>query len=377
MVTKQVVNQGTMSGQAVIAPHITEFNQYGGIGLRATARPTLGCVIGQLGNKNQAGGTDYFTLTVDMDSPHFSCGAVKIPFLGHGLAFNPSHAGRAAVFEKRGQGACEIDLQTGRMLRAIPTAEERQFYGHGAYSPDGKVLYAAETLTHGSYKGVIMMRDAETLEEIGEFPSYGARPHDCQILADGKTMIITNGGGLVTEQEQGSITYVDIATHKLIHKLTIDNKQFNAGHVAVADNGDIAVVSAPREGMNSKRNGGVTIGGIDRDLKTATGPSNILNKMRGETLSVCIDDNHRTAAATTPDAGRITFWDLDTGELKHTIKVTHPRGVTLTQDKKHFIFSYDRPASKIGLVAVDTLAPVAGYDVDIAYTGSHIVAHSY
>ncbi len=377
MVTKQVVNQGTMSGQALIPPHIAELNQHGGIGLRATARPTLGCVIGQLGNKNQAGDMFYYTLSVDMESPIFNCGAFKFPFLGHGLAFNPSQSGRAAVFEKRGKGACEIDLKSGRMMREIPTAKDRQFYGHGAYSPDGKVLYTAETITKGSYQGVIMMRAADTLQEIGEFPSYGARPHDCQILADGRTMIITNGGGLVTEQEPGSITYVDIETHKLIRKLTIDNKQFNAGHVAVAENGDIAVVSAPREGMNNKRNGGVTIGGMDRDLKTATGPSNILKKMRGETLSVCIDNKNRTAAATTPDAGRITFWDLDSGELKHTIKVTHPRGVTLTQDKKHFIFSYDLPASKIGLVAVDTLAPVAGYDVDIAYTGSHIVAHSY
>lgn len=377
MVTQQVVKQGSLSGQAPVAPYIADFNQYGGIGLRASTRPTLGCVIGQLGNKNQSGGMDYYTLTVDMDCPKFSCGAVKIPFLGHGLAFNPTRAGHAVVFEKRGKGACEVDLHSGRMLRDIPTAQHRQFYGHGAYSPDGKVLYAAETITHGGYEGVIMMRDADTMEELGEFPSYGARPHDCQILADGKTMIITNGGGLVTEQEKGSVTYVDIETQQLIKKITIDNKDFNAGHVAVAENGDIAVVSAPREGMNSKRNGGVTIGGINRPLKTATGPSNILNKMRGETLSVCIDDSNRTAAATTPDAGRITFWDLDTGELKHTIKVAHPRGVTLSRDKKYFVFSYDRPASKIGLVAADTLKPVAGYDVDIAYTGSHIVTHSY
>ncbi len=377
MVSNQIVKSGTLSGAALKPPSVKALNAYGGVGIGANNNPNLGFVIGYTGRPNAEGKLEYFQLTVDLDDPNFNCGVVKTSFLGHGITFNPVKPNIAAVFEKRGPGACELDLSTGQVLRDIPCEQERQFYGHGAYSPDGKILYSAETITKGDYKGLIVMRDAATLEEIGEFPSYGPRPHDCQILNDGKTMIITNGGGLLGEKELGSVTYVDLTSQKLIQKLPIDNKRFNAGHVAVADNGDIVVVSAPREGSPAKKNGGVTIGGLNKKLSTAKGPSNILNKMVGETLSVCIDDTRSIAAATTPDAGRITFWDLNTKEMVHTIKVTHPRGVTMTLDKKNYIFSYDKPNSKLGMIDAQTFEPVAGYDVDIAITGSHLAAYSY
>ncbi len=376
MISNQIVKSGTLSGGLCRGPNVKPLNQYGGVGISANTNATLGMIVGYTGRQNSAGSLDFYMLAVDLDDPNFNCGVVKTPFLGHGIAFNPVLSGRAALFEKRGPGACELDISTGKVLREIPCPEDRNFYGHGAYSPDGKILYAAETITRGEYKGLIVMRDAVTMEEIGEFPSYGSRPHDCQILKDGKTMIITNGGGLVGEKELGSVTYVDIESQQLIAKIWVENKRFNAGHVAVAENGNIVVVSAPREGSPAKKNGGVTIGGMNRKLVTAKGPGNILNKMVGETLSVCIDNLRNIAAATTPDAGRITFWDLETQQLVHTIKVTHPRGVTMTLDKKNYIFSYDKPDSKLGMVNAETFEPVQGYDVDIAITGSHLATYS-
>jgi len=377
MVTNLIVKTDTLSGGSLYSPSIKQLNQFGGAGINPNPNPTLGFIIGFTGRQNRSGKTEFYMLTVDLDDPNFNCGAIKTSFLGHGITFNPTNPHVAALFEKRGTGACELDLVTGQVLREIPCTEGRQFYGHGAYSPDGKVLYSAETIVSGDFSGKIAMRDAVTLEEVGEFPSYGQRPHDCQILKDGKTMIITNGGGRVGENELGSVTYVDLKSQKLLEKLPIENKRFNAGHVAVSDNGDIVVVSAPREGSPAKKIGGVTIGGINKKLSSGKGPSNILNKMVGETLSVCVDDSRGIAAATTPDAGRITFWDINTKVMVHTIKVTHPRGVTMTLDKKNYIFCYDKPASKLGMINAQTLEPVQGYDVDIAMTGSHLTNYSY
>jgi hypothetical protein len=45
---------------------------------------------------------------------------------------------RVVVFEKIGPGAAEIDLKSGRVTRGIRPAQGRWFYGHGAFSPDGK-----------------------------------------------------------------------------------------------------------------------------------------------------------------------------------------------------------------------------------------------
>ena len=377
MVTNLVVKNGTISGGQLTNPHINQLNAFGGVGISSKSVASLGFIIGYTGRQNNAGAIEYYLLALNLDDPKFNCGVVKTSFLGHGIAFNPLQPGIACLFEKRGQGACELDLKTGKVLRDIPCLPGRKYYGHGAYSPDGKIIYSAETIIEGEHKGLISMRDAITLEEVGEFPSYGLRPHDCQILKDGKTMIITNGGGLVGEKELGSVTYVDLETQKLIDKLPVENKQFNAGHVAVAQNGDIVVVSAPREGSPAKKNGGVTISGANKKLINAKGPSGVIKKMVGETLSVCIDNARNIAAATTPDAGRITFWDIKKQEMIHTIKVNHPRGVTMTLDKKHYVISYDKPDSKIGLVSAETLDPVTGYDINIAITGSHIETYSF
>ena len=43
----------------------------------------------------------------------------------------------------------------------------REFYGHGAFSPDGSTLYATESIIDEDYRGVVVVRDAKTLEEIG------------------------------------------------------------------------------------------------------------------------------------------------------------------------------------------------------------------
>ena len=381
MATQLLVKGKTISGADCKKPiKASNINKFGGVGISGSKKPELGLIIGQCGGQwtqTKPGTISNFVMTVDLDRPDFSVGFIPIPFFGHGLAFHPKKPEKAVVFEKRGKGACEIDLVAGKKLRDIPTADNRQFYGHGAYSPDGKIIYAAETITEGNFDGAIIMRDAKTLKEIGEFPSYGPRPHDCQLLEDGSTMIVTNAGGRFDEKEQGSVTYIDINTQQLLDKLPIDNKKFNAGHVAVADNGDIAVVSAPREGLGAGKVGGVTLGGKSKKLSGVFGPKKIIDKLVGETLSVCVDNKTRTVAATSPDAGRITFWDLDTNHLKHSIKVTHPRGVTMTHDKKFYVFNYGKPECRLSLLRAEDFEPVKEYELDIMISGSHIQSYVF
>ncbi|NDG64940.1 MAG: DUF1513 domain-containing protein, partial [Planctomycetes bacterium] len=42
-------------------------------------------------------------------------------------------------------GACEINLQSMEVVRPIPLHEGHAFYGHGAVSADGRLLYSTET----------------------------------------------------------------------------------------------------------------------------------------------------------------------------------------------------------------------------------------
>jgi hypothetical protein len=368
-----------ISGNTPSAPVFGALNETNGIALVPTGAPVLGLLIGVAVKQNSKGVMESSLVSVDLDDYQFSAGLIPLPFVGHGFAPNPARPHIAALFEKRGKGACEVDLTAGTMIRPIETAANRKFYGHGAYSADGSLLYATETITEGNFDGVIVVRDAETLQVLGEFPSFGPRPHDCIMIDGGNTMVITNGGGFVGE-EPGSVTYVDVNTQQLLDKLEIDNHDMNAGHVAVSAVGDIAVVSAPREGMDYANNcGGLSIGSANRPFSAIREPSSLTASMLGESLSVCIDENNRVAAVTTPAANLVSFWNLDSGELLHNIEVPMPRGITLTQNGQYYALSYGQSEQEriVSLLHTDDFRPVAGHDMYAHMAGSHIFSYSF
>ena len=169
---------------------------------------------------------------------------------------------------------------------------------------------------------------------------------------------------------------MDTITQALIKKIPVENKKLNAGHVAVAKNGSICLVSAPREGLGfDKNSGGISIANEDNHLTGANAPRKLLDKLKGETLSVCIDNNNNTAVTMSPDAGEILFWDLTTRKLKHRLQKIHPRGVCLSQDGKYYVINYGRPSPKISLLDTKTFSVLSQYDINVDITGSHIVSY--
>ena len=128
-------------------------------------------------------------------------------FFAHGFALKRGAWGIAATFQKIGPGAAEIDIVNGKVLRTITPEKDRLFYGHGAYSLDGRLLYSTER-DEKRKTGLIAIRDAGTLAYLGEFPTYGDHPHDCHLIDDGATMVVTNGGGAMGEGSPASLTYI-------------------------------------------------------------------------------------------------------------------------------------------------------------------------
>ena len=78
-------------------------------------------------------------------------------------------------------------------------------------------------------RGVIGVRDATAgYRQIGEFSAHGLEPHDIALLADGRTMVIANGG-IQTHPDSGddelnipdmqpSLVYVDVETGELLEE---------------------------------------------------------------------------------------------------------------------------------------------------------------
>ncbi len=339
------------------------------------ASRTLGVFVGGTQRSDPTTGAQVFTLDVaDLDAGEIR--RIPLGFLAHGFTTDPTRPHLAVVTEKKGPGAALVDLREGRAVGLLKTRAGRAFYGHGSYSAAGDVVYVVETelATRG---GLLSVRDAKTFAVLEEFPTFGASPHDCALVDEGKTLVVTNGGGPEGSPELPCVTVVDVATRKLIDKILIPASHLNAGHLAVAE-GDLAVSSAPREGLPERESlGGLSLRPAGEACKTVDDP--IASRMRGESLSVCFFDREapsggrvRIAAVTNPWGNLLTFWDLRARRLVLAMDLELPRGVAMTTEGHHLLVSYGARAT---LLRIDTrtLEPLADEHLgDARFSGSHL-----
>lgn len=322
-----------------------------------------------------AGKTQYALSLINLDVDIPQAERIALPFLGHGLAFDPRDPQRVVVFEKKGPGACVVDLRRRQIQAPLATQKTRHFYGHGAFSGDGSLLYATESLLDQDRQGVLVVRDAQTLRELGSLPTYGTAPHDCAILDEGRTMVVANGGGAAGESDP-CVTYIDLKTEALLERVPITSTRFNAGHVAMSRRGDLAIVSAPREGLSPQDLGAVAIRPAGRQAVTVNKPQHAVRRMVGETLSVCIDEARGLVLATHPLGDCVSIWDLDTTTLVALHETYNPRGIALSLDASWYLVSHATEDSVcITALSTESRQPV-GPPIDPSFTsGSHLFVH--
>lgn len=309
---------------------------------------------------------------LDLDAGEAEPFRVQVDFLVHGFCRHPKRP-EAALLEKRGPGGCYVDLAGKRVIKPIAPLEGHHFYGHGAFSRDADVLFAVETEL-ASKDGVISVRDPESFAVLDTFPTFGKAPHDCALIEDGRTLVITNGGGPIDSADLPCVSFVDVATRKLLEKHEVSDPQINTGHVALSRDRSFVVVSAPRDGLPEMALGGVSLRPRGGKLGYATEPRAATSRMHGESLSVAIDERTRTALCTHPYGGLITFWNLDTGKLFAALDVPNARGVTLTLDGRYWVVAFGDTA---GLLFIETspLEPLTDRPPGTRrFGGSHVYA---
>lgn len=305
----------------------------------------LGVLVGPTSSIDPATGEMRFTLDfLDLDAKETSPERIRLDFSGHGMAVHPTRRREAVLFGKRSAGGCALDLAERRVIRPIVPMDGHIFYGHGAYSREGDLLFIVETQL-GSYHGSISIRDTKTFAVLGTVPSYGMAPHDCHLAEGGRTLVITNGGGPLGSPMLPSVTFVDVKSGALVERHEVLDSNRNAGHVALAAKREFAAVSAPRDGLPAGTSlGGVTLRRQGQPWVHLETPREVTSRLVGESLSVAIHGRSRTVVATHPDGGLITFWDFDRGALIGTLELPVPRGVTFTLDKRLFVISYGSDA---------------------------------
>ena len=277
---------------------------------------------------------------------------LPLPGRGHGAAFRPGSP-HCVVFARRpGTFGVVIDIDTGVAVQRFDAAPGRHFYGHGAFSRDGRHLFTSENQFE-SGQGVIGIRDAEDgYRQIGEFASHGIGPHEVTLMPDGATLVAANGG-ILTEPDREraklnldtmkpSLAYLDLASGHLrdAFELTPALHRLSIRHLAVNAEGLVAV-AMQYEGSKRDRVPlvGLHDGGVIRLLEA---PAAIERRMRHYAGSIAFDRGGALLAVSCPRGNLITFWDAKLGGLIHHVDVVDGCGVAPAVDPGGFVITSGR-----------------------------------
>lgn len=292
-------------------------------------------------------------------------------FRGHGLAQNPIKPEQVIMFSRRpGTQGIRLNLISKKIDGHFNSAFNRHMHGHGCFSANGKLLYCTESQINNSQgkasgQGKITVRDADSLELIKEFDSYGIGPHEIALMPDGVTLVVANGG-LLTHPDSGrkilnldsmrsSLNYIDSRNGKLISEHALAENKASIRHLDVAHDGTVAIaLQVQRQAMNN--NELTPLAAVHKQgqsIKMFNAPEALTTKLNDYMGSVVIHNQQRLAAFASPKGDLLMFWHLDDLSLQGYHGFHDVCGLTLSQDNKYFVLS--NSTGKIRLINASSL----------------------
>jgi hypothetical protein len=274
---------------------------------------------------------------------------LPLPERGHGVAFRPG-ADEGVVFARRpGRFAVAFDPVAGIALRRIDAANGRHFYGHGAFSPDGRYLFTSEN-DYEAGRGVLGVRDAtDGYRQIGELASFGVGPHELLLMPDGATLVVANGG-ILTHPDRDraklnldsmapSLAYLDLADGKLCadYRLAEARHQLSIRHLAVLGTGGVAIAMQYEGDI---RDPVPLVGVHDGDrIRLLEAPAGVQAQMRQYGGSVAVDRGGTLIAVSAPRGNLIVFWDAAADAYLTSTMVADGCGVAPTERSGEFLIT--------------------------------------
>jgi len=261
-----------------------------------------------------------------------------LPARSHGMAFSPATNHLVAFARRPGTFALVIDRSGRAAPRTISAAQERHFFGHGCFSPDGRLLYASEN-DFDANRGVIGLYDArDGYRRIGEYSTYGIGTHDLSVSDDGRFLIAANGGiethpdfgrtKLNLDHMEPSLALIDAATGALIERHALPEKlrQLSTRHIDLDDRGRIwfaCQYEGPRNDLPplvGHFGRGEDLAFIDLPKETTIGLANYVG-------AIAINRRDGLVGLTSPNGGRFVVLDAGTGRVVRDEAVTDAAGI--------------------------------------------------
>jgi hypothetical protein len=269
--------------------------------------------------------------------------SVVLPGRGHDVAVCPV-TGRCVAFARRpGNFAVVFSADRAAAPIIFTTPDDRHFYGHGVFSPDGRHLYTTEN-DFDAARGMIGVYDATArFRRVGEFASHGVGPHDLAFLSHAHVLVIANGGlrehpdigrgrrVLNLDAIETSLVYVDVRSGELLEKHVVPaGGSLSLRHLEVGSNDTVVLGAQIVKGVPGGKP--LTEALIYRhrrqqSLVATRLPADASAALSGYVSSVAVDSAGVVAAATSSKGGAVVMIDVATGKVLRVATMSDVSGI--------------------------------------------------
>lgn len=250
--------------------------------------------------------------------------ALPVEARGHSFAIDAPRRRVVAFARQPGRYAVAFNVDGKTEPQAIAAHPDRHFFGHGIFTPDGRLMLASES-DYEAGRGVTGIYDAtDGFRRIGEFPTGGIGPHEIVLMPDGKTACIANGGILThpdydrlklnIDTMKPSLSYIDLQSGEIVEQMTLSPElhQLSIRHLTIDAPGTVWF-GCQYEGDPLDRPPLVGRHRRGREPELFPGPAGTLRSLDNYIGSMAIDLAGEIVATSSPRGGLIVFWDASTG----------------------------------------------------------------
>ena len=293
----------------------------------------------------------------------------------HSVAVNPKDPNLCYGFAKEQPFACAVDLRNPKGVRTIDTRPGLFSSGHGVCTPDGKWLLTSE-VDEASRNGFIVTRNAKTLKFEAITTSHGKYPHELKFLPDKKTLVVANGG-----DGESSFVFMEYPSGKLLDKIPSVESFQKIRHFTLGLDGKFAIAGWPvgasvpnTTGYPPARvmHGFRAAGKTHMEILDIPPEVNAGRTIPIQYLSIALNPRTNIAGTTCEDNGTLIFFDMNTMKFIKFLEMTHPKGIAVSADQKHYAVS--GMDGMMHFIDADTLKIVPEKSINAMMNNSHLTA---
>jgi hypothetical protein len=227
---------------------------------------------------------------------------------------------------------------------------DRHFYGHGVFSPDGRLLYATENDFEAG-RGVIGVYDTgRDYDRIGEFDAGGVGPHDIALIPHSGVLVVANGGLrehpdfgegrriLNPDAVETTLAYIDTRYGDLLeHHVLANGADISWRHLDVTSDGTVvAGAQLLRQGDDARL---LLRHRQQRHPEVLALEPDDARLLAGYVSSLAVDTEGDTVAVTSSRGSAVLVLDIATGRKRASYRAADISGIAYVHHQSSFMAS--------------------------------------